>query len=77
MVLASAVKLVGIGLVLGIAGALISGKVLESQLFGIGRADTLTLVSVAALLLLTALAAGYLPARRASSLDPGVVLREG
>jgi putative ABC transport system permease protein len=77
MVLASALRLVGLGLALGIAGALVSGRVLESQLYGVGRADPRTLVGVTALLLLTALAASYLPARRASSLDPGVVLREG
>jgi ABC-type lipoprotein release transport system permease subunit len=43
----------------------------------VGRSDVLTFATVAALLLLTALAAGFLPARRASSLDPGVVLRDG
>lgn len=77
MIVGSALRLVGLGLALGIAGAVLSGRVLESQLYGVGRSDLLTLVSVAAILLLTTLAASYLPARRASSVDPGVVLREG
>jgi putative ABC transport system permease protein len=77
MILGSALRLVGLGLAIGVAGAIVSGRVFESQLYGVGRSDVLTFATVAALLLLTALAAGFLPARRASSLDPGVVLRDG
>ena len=52
-------------------------QVLRSQLFGVTPSDPLTIGSVAAVLVVTALVASYLPARRASSLDPGTVLREG
>jgi putative ABC transport system permease protein len=77
MVLGSAMRLVGMGLAIGLVGTLIAGRVLESQLFGVSSSDVPTLSAVACILLLAALAASYLPARRASSLDPGVVLREG
>jgi ABC-type antimicrobial peptide transport system permease subunit len=77
MVVGSALKLVAAGLALGVAGALMAGRVLESQLFGVELSDALTLVTVTGVLLATAAAASYLPARRASSLDPGVVLRDG
>ena len=77
MVVGSALRLVGFGLALGVAGALAFGRVLQSQLYGVGVADPLTLAGVAAALVATGLLASYLPARRASSLDPGTVLREG
>lgn len=77
MVVGSALRLVAAGLTLGVLGALAVGRLLRSQLFGVTPADPATLAAVAAVLLATALAASYVPARRASSLDPGQVLREG
>ena len=65
--------LIGVGL--GLAGALATTKLLSSYLFGIGATDPLTFVAVAVLLLLVALAASYLPSRRALRVDPLTALR--
>jgi predicted permease len=77
MIVGSALRLVGTGLVLGVVAALATARVLRSQLFGVEVTDVLTIGMIAAVLALAALAASYLPARRAASLDPGAVLREG
>jgi ABC-type antimicrobial peptide transport system permease subunit len=60
-----------VGLLLAIAGA----RLLGSMLFGVGPVDPLTLVAATAGFTIVALAAGYLPARRASKVDPMVALR--
>lgn len=65
------------GLIVGIALALATTRVLESQLYGVTPRDPLTLVGVAALLLAIALAAMYVPARRAMRVAPIVALNEG
>ena len=77
MIVGSALRMVGTGLVLGVVAALAAGRVLRSQLFGVEVTDVLTIGVIAGVLGLAALAASYLPARRAASLDPGAVLREG
>jgi putative ABC transport system permease protein len=77
MVVGSALRLVAVGLVLGVIGAFVAGTILRSQLFGITPADPLTMLAVGVVLAATALVASYLPARRAASLDPGTLLREG
>jgi predicted permease len=77
MVVGSALRLVAIGLGLGVVGALAAGRLLRTQLFGVTPTDPVTLVAVSAVLAGTAVAASYLPARRAASVDPGAVLREG
>jgi putative ABC transport system permease protein len=64
-----------VGLAIGIAGALALTRVLASQLYEVAPTDPLTFLCVAALLLLVALAACFLPARRAARLDPMVALR--
>ena len=60
-----------VGLPLAIAGA----RLLGSMLFGVGPVDPLTLIAATAGIAIVALAAGYLPARRASKVDPMVALR--
>ncbi len=75
LVLRRSAALAGAGLGLGLAGALALSRLLEGWLFGIRPRDPWTLGAVAAVLMLTALVAGYFPARRASRLDPAVVLR--
>ena len=67
--------LVVVGLVTGVPIALVSTKILANQLFGIHATDPITFVAVAILLVLVALAACYVPARRASRVDPIVALR--
>ncbi len=63
------------GVALGVALALAATQVLGSQLYGVGTTDTPTFVAVSLLLAAVALAASYIPARRAMKLDPMVALR--
>jgi putative ABC transport system permease protein len=68
--------LTGAGLVVGLAGALALGRAIETQLFGVGRLDPLTLAGVIVVLGSSAIAASLLPLRRATRLDPARALRE-
>jgi predicted permease len=63
------------GLLIGAAGALALTRVLEQFLFGVTPTDPLTFAAVTTLLCLTALLAGWLPARRAARVDPATALR--
>ena len=76
MVLGRAVLLAGVGAAIGIVAALVLGRVLQKQLFGVTLFDPLTLGAVVLVLGLSAVAASILPARRASGLDPARALRE-
>jgi predicted permease len=69
------VALAVIGAVVGIGAAFGVARLLKSLLYGVKPADPVTLVSVAALLVVTALAAAFVPARRATRVDPMVALR--
>jgi len=75
MVLGQGSKLVLLGAALGLAGALGLTRVMANMLFGIRADDPLTLAGVAGLLILVALFACYIPARRAVKVDPMVALR--
>lgn len=63
------------GIVLGLVGAALTMRFLASLLFGVNPLDPVTLVSVCLVLATVALLASYLPARRASRVDPSLVLR--
>jgi macrolide transport system ATP-binding/permease protein len=63
------------GLASGLAVAFAAGRALTSLLYGVSAADPLTYAAVALALIAAALAACYLPARRAAKVDPGVALR--
>jgi putative ABC transport system permease protein len=76
MVLSQSVWTLAVGLTIGVAGALTVTRLMGSLLFGIGPADPLTLSLMAAILLVVALIASYLPARRAAEVDPMVALRD-
>jgi hypothetical protein len=65
------------GIVLGVAGAVVLTRLMQSLLFGIASTDSVTYLFVAGLVAATALAASYIPARRASRLDPMQSLRWG
>jgi putative ABC transport system permease protein len=75
LMLGQAVRLTVAGVVIGAAAALASTPLLKAQLFGVSAQDPLTFLAVAAGLLMTALTAAYLPARRAMSVDPVNALR--
>jgi predicted permease len=75
MVLRRGMTPVALGLILGVAGALAGGRLLQSLLYEVEAHDPLILCAVALVLLLTALLACYLPARRAARVDPMVALR--
>ncbi len=66
---------VGVGVIVGLAGARVAGGLMGARLYGVGVGDPLTYVAVPALLLLAAVVALYGPARRASRVDPIEVLR--
>jgi predicted permease len=69
------VVLTAIGAVVGIAASLAVTRLLGKMLFGVRPSDPVTLIGVSCLLLLVALAACYIPARRATRVDPLVALR--
>jgi predicted permease len=75
LVVGDGLRLTLIGLVMGTGVALLATRLLASQLFGVTSNDPLTFGGVAVLMMLTALAACYVPARRASRVDPLVALR--
>ena len=75
MVMSEVTKLVALGLAIGIPAALAADLWATSLLFGLKPTDPLTLAVATALLLMVALFAGYLPARRATKVDPIVALR--
>jgi len=76
LVLASGAKLAAVGCVLGLAGALASSRLLQTMLFGVSPFDPVTLSAAVVAILLLVLAASFLPARRAASIDPMRALRE-
>jgi predicted permease len=75
IVLRETLALAIIGLAIGIPCAIAACRLISSMLFGLSPSDLPTITAVSVLLLLVALFAGYLPARRASSIDPLVALR--
>jgi putative ABC transport system permease protein len=64
-----------IGVALGTVGALLLAPTIESQLYGVQPRDAATLTAVPLSLLAIALLAGYIPARRATQVDPLTALR--
>jgi len=78
MVLRQGLRFILIGLALGVIGGVILGRVLASlpqMLYGVSPTDPATFLAVAFLLTTAALAACYLPARRAARIDPMAALR--
>jgi predicted permease len=76
LVMKQGLALAGAGLALGLAGAFAATRLLTSFLFEVKSGDPATYLGVAALLAIVAMAATYLPARRATQIDPLAALRQ-
>jgi ABC-type antimicrobial peptide transport system permease subunit len=75
MVMNEALLLVSIGLMLGLAAAVSVGNLAAKLLFGVQLGDAMTFASATLILILVAIAAGYVPARRATRVEPVTALR--
>jgi ABC-type antimicrobial peptide transport system permease subunit len=75
LVMRQGLWLTGIGIALGLFAAMFLTRLLQSLLYGIGVTDPLTFAGVALLLALVAVLACWIPARRATKVDPMIALR--
>jgi putative ABC transport system permease protein len=75
LVMRSGMLMTLIGVVIGLAGAVALTRLMESLLFGVTPTDKITFAAVSAVLIVVAFVACYLPARRATKVDPIVALR--
>jgi predicted permease len=76
MVMGESMLLVGIGVALGLGGAIWAGRFAKSVLYGLPANDALTMTGAVAIIAVVSALAGYLPARRASNVDPMEALRQ-
>jgi putative ABC transport system permease protein len=77
LIVGQGVKLIAMGVVVGLIAAFLATRLLAGLLYGVETTDLPTITGVALLLALVAVLACWLPARRASALDPMIALREG
>jgi predicted permease len=75
MTVKQGLKLVGVGMILGLAAALLLTRLLASLLFGISATDPITFIGISLVLLAVAILANYIPALRATKVDPIIALR--
>jgi putative ABC transport system permease protein len=75
-ILREGATLATVGLILGLMGAYVLGRTMQSMLFGTGALNLPVILATGLVLLGTALAACYVPARRASAVDPLIALRQ-
>jgi predicted permease len=75
MILGEGGVLLGVGLVLGVSGALFATRLMQGLLFGVAPNDPMTLAAVAAAMAAVGVAACWLPALRAASIDPAIAIR--
>ena len=74
LVLGQAITVTGVGLLVGSVGALVFSRAASGLLFGVSWADGLTMSLAIGLLLFVSLAAAFVPARRATKVDPIIAL---
>jgi putative ABC transport system permease protein len=75
MVLRSGMALALLGIAIGLTGAFFLTRLMSKLLFGVTPTDAMTFAGVAATLFVVALLACYIPARRATKVDPSIALR--
>ena len=75
MTVTQGLKLVGLGMVTGLAAAFVLTRVMASLLFGISATDPITFIGISLVLLAVAVLANYIPALRATKVDPMIALR--
>ena len=76
LVLRQGLRRVGLGLVIGLVGAVVLSRYLETMLFGVGARDVPVFAAVTIVLFAVAMLACYIPARRATRIDPMIALRD-
>ena len=74
LVLAESLRMLALGLAIGLAGAFVAGRAMRNLLYGVQPADPTVLVTVAAVLAAVGLVAALVPARRAQRIDPAMAL---
>ena len=75
LIVGRAMALVGLSVVVGLVGALIATRLLNSLLFGVGSSDPATFAGIVLLVSVVAFVAAWIPARRATNIDPIIALR--
>jgi putative ABC transport system permease protein len=76
LIIGENLRQIAVGLAAGILAALFATKMLGSQLYGVGASDPPTFVLGSCIVVLIALGAAWVPARRAMRLDPAIAIRE-
>jgi len=76
LIIRGALGMTSLGIVLGLAGGFMASRLLGSLLFGVEATDLPTFLGAAVMILVVAALASWLPARRASRVDPAVALRD-
>jgi ABC-type antimicrobial peptide transport system permease subunit len=75
MVVVQGARVIGVGVIVGVVASLVSTKVLGNLLYGVAPLDWVTFLAMSGSMVVIGLLASYLPARRASKVDPIVSLR--
>jgi ABC-type antimicrobial peptide transport system permease subunit len=76
MVMGESLLLVGVGIVIGLGGAVWASRFVKTVVFGVEATDAVTIIGAIVLIAVVSAVAGFLPARRASQVDPMVALHQ-